>query len=128
MASRLGISRGAVLGKAHRLGLCSKKEPVSARKALPKKPPRLKDLPPALPIMDEPPLAEPLFAGIPFEELTPQTCRYPQGDGPFMFCGQPKQEGSAYCAHHHRVCYLPLSRRPQFIPAPWADYRARKAR
>lgn len=33
-------------------------------------------------------------------ELGPNDCRYPFGDGPFVFCGQPQFEGSSYCGCH----------------------------
>lgn len=33
-------------------------------------------------------------------ELGPNDCRYPYGDGPFTFCGQPQFEGSSYCGCH----------------------------
>ncbi len=38
-------------------------------------------------------------------------CRFPTGDdeGGAFFCGEPVQEGSVYCAAHHRLCYV---RRP----------------
>jgi GcrA cell cycle regulator len=127
MAHRLGISRSAVLGKVHRMGLATHKVKQQAKPPKPA-PKAKKQLPPAMPTLELPPPPEPPFVGIVFDELTPNSCRYPQGDGPFVFCGQPKQDGSSYCAHHHRICYVPLSRRPIYIPPPWADFRARGAR
>lgn len=32
-------------------------------------------------------------------------CRYPHGDGPFLFCGAPVEHGS-YCAEHNAVCLV----------------------
>lgn len=52
------------------------------------------------------------FLGIPFDELRPDDCRYPEGDGPFLFCGQPKFEDSSYCAHHFRLCHNVRFERP----------------
>ena len=36
-------------------------------------------------------------------DLEPRHCRFIPGDDR-LFCGQPKQEGSSYCAHHDRMC------------------------
>ncbi len=37
-------------------------------------------------------------------DLEPGGCRYPYGDGPFTFCGHPKQDGSSYCTPHFHLC------------------------
>lgn len=127
MAQRLGISRGAVLGKAHRLGLSTHKARSSPPrpKPAPEWKPKAKSLPPAPPIVDAP--APPEWLGVRLLELGPQACRYPQGDAvPFSFCGARKQDGSSYCQYHHRLAYHPLSSRPMFIPAPWGDRRGRR--
>lgn len=40
---------------------------------------------------------------IPFEELTGETCHWPEGEAPpFTFCGR-KTLGSVYCASHQRL-------------------------
>ena len=49
------------------------------------------------------------FRGIPFLSLKHDHCRYPQGgdDGaPILFCGQPKAEGSSYCAACRARCVV----------------------
>jgi GcrA cell cycle regulator len=126
MAGRLGISKNALIGKAHRLGLATHK--AKSAKPIARKPiPKAKKLPPVMPILDEPAPSEPEFVGVGLLELEAWSCRYPQGDHvPYRFCGAPKRDGSSYCPHHHRVAYQPLSRRPTFIPAPWADHRGRR--
>lgn len=49
--------------------------------------------------------------GIPVEQRKTLTdlgaaeCRYPFGDGPFLFCGAPTPERSAYCRAHHNICF-----------------------
>lgn len=45
------------------------------------------------------------FLGLTLFELTEESCRFPRGDGPFLFCGQPRQQGSAYCQVCHPLCY-----------------------
>ena len=45
-------------------------------------------------------------------ELDPNDCRYPFGEGPFVFCGDPqhiylckgKMIQSSYCREHHFMC------------------------
>jgi hypothetical protein len=38
-------------------------------------------------------------------ELEGGDCRYPFGDGPFLFCGDPAQDKSSYCSGHHEICF-----------------------
>jgi GcrA cell cycle regulator len=122
MAGRLGISRGAVLGKAHRLGLTTHRKVRQAkRKPLPLTYRPLKTLPPVMPIMDEPAPASPDFLGLSLLELKASSCRYPHGEAaPFFFCGQPQQDGSAYCTYHHRLTHHALS-----AHRPLTEYRPR---
>ena len=37
-----------------------------------------------------------------FDEVT--GCRYPVGDGPFLFCNGGQMEGSSYCLSHFHLC------------------------
>lgn len=46
-----------------------------------------------------------------FEDLT--GCRYPAGDGPFLFCNGPRIDGKSYCVAHNALCWIP--------PAPVKD-------
>jgi GcrA cell cycle regulator len=38
-----------------------------------------------------------------FDDVT--GCRYPVGDGPFLFCNGAQTEGSSYCLNHHILCH-----------------------
>lgn len=38
-------------------------------------------------------------------ELEPNDCRYPSGDGPFVFCGHPRRKGTPYCPGHCAVAF-----------------------
>lgn len=55
----------------------------------------------------EPFVCAPVFdlgpLNISLDELTETTCRYPSAEAPFTFCGLPN-DGSSYCAKHHRIC------------------------
>ena len=127
-----GITRNAVIGKVHRLGLSGRvKAPMSpasrdreARTPAPK---------PAMPAMHgnlalKAMPAEaivPKSAGevvIPFAEnvtmmeLRETMCRWPVGDPSspdFRFCGGRRNGGSdgPYCAHHARIAYQPAMER-----------------
>lgn len=46
------------------------------------------------------------FLSLHLLELDLDQCRYPQGDGPIFFCGQPSMPGSSYCPTHHRICNI----------------------
>lgn len=37
-------------------------------------------------------------------DLKPFECRYPFGEGPYFFCGEPTVIGSSWCPYHHLVC------------------------
>ena len=122
IAGLLGTSRNAVLGKVHRMGLPARaisirqRDPAwvqmtrseramraerlaaerRARQALKSlKGPKLRDRP--LPVEKPQP---PEFLGIALLDLRREQCRFPSGEGPYLFCGQPASEGSSYCPFH----------------------------
>ena len=129
IASRLGgVTRCAVIGKVHRLGL-SGRSPRTGRSAAInqhqhngwKTKPTAKFPSPTIKIAAEPwvPAAEPF---VPLEErksllnLQDKDCRWPFGDGPFSFCGRAKEPGLSYCRPHAQIAAAPPSRatpRPQ---------------
>lgn len=37
-------------------------------------------------------------------QLENSDCRYPYGDGPFLFCGRKKMIGVSYCRDHQELC------------------------
>ena len=39
------------------------------------------------------------------EELPPNSCHYPAGDGPYTFCGAPSVDLFDYCAYHYALCH-----------------------
>ena len=60
--------------------------------------------PPALVVVPAPPAHGPFRVF----DLLPRHCRYPvfsgSERGDHRFCGEPRQENSAYCAEHHALC------------------------
>lgn len=105
-----GISRSAVLGKVHRLGLpgrsISTKKP---KRAKPKKRAKLAggifnphNQPPPkevlLPALKKETIPEKLIS---FQDLEEGQCKYPYGNpksGKFGYCGKPVALGKSYCA------------------------------
>jgi GcrA cell cycle regulator len=123
-----GITRNAVIGKVHRLGLSGRAKSPSSAAPRPRKArsPTMMRVPRAH-IRGNTALAydyavepEPELIEIPIEQrktllqLTEATCHWPVGDpgsGDFFFCGGEASEGSPYCSYHSRVAYQPASER-----------------
>ncbi|MGE3149501.1 MAG: GcrA family cell cycle regulator [Pseudorhodoplanes sp.] len=129
-----GITRNAVIGKVHRLGLSGRaKSPSSAaprqRRA---RPAHMMRVPrPSMrgntalaaayaydaEIEPEPELVEniiPIGQRRSLLELTEDTCRWPIGDpssAEFFFCGGKPITGLPYCAYHSRIAYQPAAER-----------------
>ena len=126
-----GVTRNAVIGLVHRLGLSGRaKSPPSAEPRPAYRPSRLLAgaggdfgfpngaAAVAAPLPEKPQEEEALV--IPFAQrktllqLASGHCRWPVGDpgsGDFFFCGGEAIEGRPYCAYHHRVAYQPPSDR-----------------
>jgi GcrA cell cycle regulator len=123
-----GITRNAVIGKVHRLGLSGRAKSPSSSAPRPRKPraPGMLRVSRgairgntalAYDYVVEP---EPELIEIPIEQrknllqLTEATCHWPVGDPgspDFFFCGGDANEGSPYCNYHSRVAYQPASER-----------------
>jgi GcrA cell cycle regulator len=139
IAAELGsVTRNAVIGKVHRLGLSGRaKSPSSAvprqRKARPAQQMMRVSRPAsrgntalahAFEVELEPdPIAYdnvvPMSQRLSLLELNEATCHWPVGDPSspeFFFCGGKALAGLPYCAHHSRVAYQPAGdrrRQPQ---------------
>jgi GcrA cell cycle regulator len=119
-----GVTRNAVIGKVHRLGLAGRATPSRpakrpARAARPARPmasptaPRLRTTP-TLPAVSLPAL-EPLVladgATASVLTLTEQMCKFPIGDPTdhdFAFCGRDVGGSTGpYCGYHARLAYTP---------------------
>jgi GcrA cell cycle regulator len=131
-----GVTRNAVIGKVHRLGLSGRATP--SRPARPR--PQTARMPGALRGRPDPLVAERHPASLrdgeaqaeraeivraemqalePGERttvltLTEHTCKWPIGDPGrpgFHFCGRGAGSGSPYCAEHARLAYQPVQPR-----------------
>lgn len=141
VAARLGgITRNAVIGKVHRMGLVLRGQSSGSRMARGpvsiRKPKRIKAAPVRSRRISEIMRAEiaeaaPLLAGdtpppsaVTFADLEPQHCRWPYGDRPFKYCGCQKIEGLSYCAGHAARAFSVPS--PQRKPADVMMAKARE--
>ena len=128
-----GITRNAVIGKVHRLGMSGRaKSPSSAAPRPRKAGPHSQMLRVSRPSMRgntalahayeleaeaEPELIDnviPLGQRRTLLELTEETCRWPIGDpgsADFFFCGGQSITSLPYCAYHSRVAYQPAGDR-----------------
>jgi GcrA cell cycle regulator len=109
--------RNAVIGKVHRLKLAGRETAASSRSPRPtddriawNKDKRMERKPrPAEPQAPPKPI-EPVSLDISITELRPGQCKWPHGDGPFLFCGHTADASAAYCAFHKRIAYRPAER------------------
>jgi len=121
-----GITRNAVIGKVHRLGLSGRAKSPSSSTPRPRKArtggmlrvPRTRGNT-ALAYEYEPE-PEPELIEIPLEqrktllELNEKTCHWPVGDPgstEFFFCGGETVNELPYCSYHARVAYQPANER-----------------
>ena len=127
-----GISRNAVIGKAHRLGLKARPSPVksgevAAVDAAPAAEARPAPVAAAAPVAEVArPKPAPRAVAAPTAssgkttllDLSDKICKWPighPGDSDFHFCGKPAQPTFPYCSEHCAVAYqaqLPRRDRP----------------
>lgn len=113
-----GITRSAVLGKVHRLGLSAGRLGRRASAAPRPSPPRGRRAPPAA---TAPAVVEP--AGTPEHgqatllSVRRCECRWPYGDPKardFSLCGRPVARG-AFCGPHASLAYRPVRQTPESL-------------
>lgn len=138
IAGYLGVSRNAVIGKAHRMGLEPREKVIAKpREARPRKR--------GLHTRHRRDVLGKLFAPDPvhirevnvesrkltFDQLEASSCRYPDGGGddPITFCGHEQRAGSSYCPAHHFLCWKPPQsiNREEFHLTRLERFRAYKA-
>jgi GcrA cell cycle regulator len=132
-----GVTRNAVIGKVHRLGLSGRAAPSQPSRPLykPARPPRpaasthhasghASSHTPVVrrtePLMARPVISQPI---VPYVEepgtatvltLGAKMCKWPIGDpssDAFSFCGRRADDGTPYCVEHARVAYQPSQKK-----------------
>lgn len=132
-----GVTRNAVIGKVHRLGLSGRGKAKAAAPQRPRKPTRAPSAPAPIapaaarsPVVLAPPppglvaepevedtvdeVALPVSERVTIMDLRESMCRWPMGDPTkpeFRFCGARSVTGLPYCSHHSRVAYQPVADR-----------------
>ena len=133
-----GVTRNAVIGKVHRLGLAGRVKPGEDAQGTARAKPAAAeietaiavvetqapepvaivshrpapDFPPPAPAADPSPLA--LSERVTIMDLRESMCRWPMGDPTtpeFRFCGGRSITGLPYCTHHAQIAYQPAAER-----------------
>lgn len=116
-----GVTRNAVIGKVHRLGLSGRGVPSSPRRAALKPPRPSRRARPTAPVREPRPKAPPAprWAARYVDEapgvatvltLGAHMCKWPIGDpmaDGFTLCGRRSEHGGPYCLEHAAVAYQP---------------------
>ena len=125
IAGRLGgVTRNAVIGKVHRLGLSGRAAPAKPKAVKPEPAPE----PVRAPVRPRPSVQmDPATWGEGRATVTTigaNECKWPIGDpasAEFHFCGQGAAGGKPYCAYHSSLAFQPNSaRRDRTRKAPAA--------
>lgn len=91
IGKQLEVSKNAVVGKAHRLGLTGRPSPIKRTKVEKKDDSKIRSV----------------------VELSAMTCRWPIGDprdAGFHFCGKRVMTGKPYCPDHAAIAYVNSSK------------------
>lgn len=141
IAAELGnVTRNAVIGKVHRLGLSGRVKVPSTASPRPRKARPTQMVRVARPMsrgntalaqafeieIEADPVAYdnviPISQRVQLIDLNDENCHWPVGDPStpeFFFCGNKSLTGLPYCAHHSRVAYQPAAdrrRAPAYKP------------
>jgi len=115
---RLGVTKNAVVGKVHRLGLKKRQSPIrqSAPGTVQPKKARAKTKvaeKSETVVQATPKVTRPSGEVIRLEELTGSMCSWPEGEPgtpDFYFCGEPSIADKPYCEHHCSRAYVKVSK------------------
>lgn len=128
-----GVTRNAVIGKVHRLGLAGRATPSRPAKR-PVRAQRPRIIGPTAPRLARPANAAPLVVMPQLEPLRDETgrtatvltinestCKFPigdPGDPSFAFCGRGSAANGPYCNDHARLAYQPSQAKKRRVSEP----------
>jgi len=98
IGKRLGVSKNAVVGKAHRLELSARPSPIKRDAATRRVAPAVAAVPKPAKIRS-----------VPVISVGNAACKWPighPGDAGFTFCGQPALVTKPYCNEHYLQAYI----------------------
>lgn len=129
IASKMGgVTRNAVIGKVHRLGLSGRAAPAKPQRGRSFEQdedvieaPRREREPAMKAFLPEPEFSAPVILDTgdmtTVATLKNNMCKWPIGDparDDFHFCGQPStQSGKSYCAYHAHLAFQPAQRKAE---------------
>ena len=108
-----GISRNAVIGKAHRLGLSGRMATKKSNGGISIIRKKRVNISQAQKIIDISPVIDEPMNQKAFQDIKDGLCRWPLGEPEemdFKFCGRNTKEGIVYCQSHYKQAYQPLSK------------------
>jgi GcrA cell cycle regulator len=122
-----GVTRNAVIGKAHRLKLSNRISPIQQNiKAAPR--PSNEDKPVVTRIAKPAEIAAKKtpfkIRGVKMQDLKEKMCRWPSGDpkeADFVFCGHDHLPGLPYCPEHAKQAYQVARNGPKPVQVPNTD-------
>ncbi|HAH11585.1 MAG TPA: GcrA cell cycle regulator [Alphaproteobacteria bacterium] len=114
-----GVTRNAVIGKVHRLGLAGRATSARAerpRVQMPRRTPVIRPalVAPALPVVERDPLMDEHGNHATVLTISDRMCKWPIGDPAttnFHFCGHKPKDGSPYCEAHCVKAFQPTQSR-----------------
>ena len=114
IAAELGdVTRNAVIGKAHRLGLSGRMASKSSNNGISIIRKKRLNLAKSQKVIDISPVIDEPMNPTSFQDIKDGLCRWPLGEpeeSDFMFCGRNTKEGVVYWQAHHKQAYQPLSK------------------
>ncbi len=113
-----GVTRNAVIGKVHRLGLAGRATPARTerpRMQIARRPARPRPAPiMQAPIVEKEPLVDDQGRKTTVLTINDRMCKWPIGDPStqdFHFCGHPPKASSPYCEAHSVKAFQPTQSR-----------------
>lgn len=122
IGARIGVTRNAVIGKLHRMGLSRPRDPVEKKAKEPRTyTSRIRAWKPKPILQRVHEAVERSPKNKTFFDLCEGECKWPLGDeSPYLFCAHDVLPELPYCAHHAQMAYTkrePRTRQPYSRPA-----------